>query len=125
MIAEMRGARTLVTLTLTVLVATAISWWLRSGGGGPPGQPIHIEGSRVVVENRTDEAWRNVSVTINAYYRATVPTIDARGRLETPLASLETGLGHRFDTAREHVTRVEVRATGASGKPVEIDWDAK
>ena len=47
------------------------------------------------------------------------------GRLEAPLAGFVTGFGQRFDTAREHVTRVEVRATDPSGRPVALDWDEK
>lgn len=77
----------------------------------------------MIVENHTRDAWRGVSVTINAYYRATAETIDPGGRLEAPLANLETGLGHRFDPARERVRHVEVRAVDASGKPVSIDWE--
>lgn len=119
-----RRARTLVTLTLTALVAAAIAWLLRSGGGAS-GESIRIEGARVVVENQSGQAWRDVNVTINAYYRVRVQSIDPGGRFETPLANLETGLGQRFDPAREHVTRVEVRATDPSGKPVAIDWEDK
>jgi hypothetical protein len=109
---------------LTALVAGVIAVALSSRWSGlPAGQPIRIEGRRVVVENQTAQAWRSVSVTINAYYRATKPAIEPGGRLELPLANLETWLGHRFDVAREHVSRVEVRATDASGTPVSIDWE--
>ena len=62
---------------------------------------------------------------MNAYYRGGSRTLSAGGRLEAPLANFETGLGQRFNTAREHVMRVEVRATDASGKPVALDWDEK
>jgi hypothetical protein len=117
-------ARTVVTLALTAVVATAISFALRSGGGAS-GDPIRIEGQRLIVENRTRQAWTGVSVTVNAYYRVKAQTVDGGGRLETPLATLETGLGQRFNAAREHVTRVEVRATDAAGKPVAIDWDER
>jgi hypothetical protein len=120
----MRGARTVVTLTLTALVATVIAFVMRSGRGAQE-DPIRIEGTRVVVENQTRQAWRDVNVTINAYYRVRAPSLDPGGRLETPLANLETGLGQRFNPAREHVMRVEVRATDTSGKPVAIDWDEK
>ena len=54
-----------------------------------------------------------------------LPRLRIEGRLEAPLASFETGFGQRFNTAREHVARVEVRATDASGKPVALDWDEK
>lgn len=120
----MRGARTIVTLTLTALVATAIAWFLHSGGG-PSAEPIRVEGARIVVENQTARAWNGVYVTINAYYRVRTPSLDPGGRFETPLANLETGLGQRFNTSRERVTHVEVRATDASGRPVAIDWDEK
>ncbi len=118
------GSRTIVTLALTALVAGAIAYAMRAGGRAPA-EPIRVEGQRLIVENATRRAWRGVSVTINAYYRVKADTIDPGGRLETPLGNLETGLGQRFDTAREHVTRVEVRATDASGQPVSIDWDDK
>jgi len=118
------GVRTVVTLTLTALVAAAIAFALRSGGG-PSGEPIRVEGARIIVENQTAQEWSGVNVTINAYYRVRTPSIDPRGRFETPLANLETGLGQRFNPARERVTHVEVRATDAAGKPVAIDWDEK
>jgi len=41
------------------------------------------------------------------------------------MASFVTGLGQRFDTNREHISRVEVRATDAAGNPVVLDWDEK
>lgn len=120
----MRGARTVVTLTLTALVAGVIAYAFILRGAGP-GEAVRVEGQRVIVENRTGLAWRGVSVTINAYYRATAETLEPGGRLETPVANLQTGLGQRFNPAREHVTRVEVRATDASGAPVVIDWNEK
>jgi hypothetical protein len=85
--------------------------------------PIRQKGAWLVVENQTRSAWTNVSVTLNAYYRGTSPALAAGGRLEAPLANFVTGFGQRFNTAREHVSRVEVRATDASGQPVTLDWD--
>ena len=120
----MRHTRTIVTLALTAIVAAVIGRLLWSGDAAPT-DAIRIEGARVVVENQTSQAWRDVNVTINAYYRVRTGSIDPGGRLETPLVTLETGLGQRFNPAREHVTRVEVRATDVSGKPVAIDWDEK
>jgi hypothetical protein len=87
--------------------------------------PIRQNGSWIVVENQTKVPWKDVSVTINAYYRGVSPALSAGGRLEAPLANFVTGLGQRFNTAREHVSRVEVRATDASGNPVALDWDEK
>jgi hypothetical protein len=90
-----------------------------------PMPPIRQHGAWLVVENQTKTPWRDVSVTVNAYYRGVSPTVAAGARLEAPLASFVSGLGRRFDTAREHVMRVEVRATDASGQPVALDWDEK
>jgi hypothetical protein len=94
-------------------------------GCRPELPPIRQHGTWLVVENQTAAPWTNVSVTVNAYYRGVSPKLSAGGRLEAPLASFVTGLGQRFDTAREHVSRVEVRATDASGNPVVLDWDEK
>ena len=87
--------------------------------------PIRQRGAWLVVENQTPSPWTNVSVTLNAYYRGVSPALAAGGRLEAPLAGFVTGLGQRFNTAREHISRVEVRATDAAGHPVVLDWDEK
>jgi hypothetical protein len=85
--------------------------------------PIRQHGTWIVVENQTKSPWKDVSVTVNAYYRGVSPALSAGGRLEAPLGSFVTGLGQRFNTAREHVMSVAVRATDASGNPVALDWD--
>jgi hypothetical protein len=87
--------------------------------------PIRQHGAWLVVENQTTSPWKDVSVTLNAYYRGVSPALAAGGRLEAPLANFVTGLGQRFNTAREHISRVEVRATDASGQRVALDWDEK
>jgi hypothetical protein len=93
------------------------------GGCRAEAPPIRQHGAWLVVENQTKVPWQDVSVTLNAYYRGVSPRLSAGGRLEAPLAGFVTGLGQRFDTAREHIRRVEVRATDASGHPVVLDWD--
>ena len=108
---------------LTAVVATAIAVTtvlMRGRGEGPP---IRQRGGWLVIENHSKMEWRDVSVTVNAYYRGVAPRVAPGARLEAPLAGFTTGLGQRFDTSREHVSRVEVRATDASGKPVLLDWD--
>lgn len=87
--------------------------------------PIRQRGAWIVVENQTKRPWRDVSVTVNSYYRGVSPRLEPGGRLEAPLAGFVTGLGQRFNTAREHIARVEVRATDTAGNPVAIDWDEK
>jgi hypothetical protein len=87
--------------------------------------PIRLNGAWLVVENQSKIEWRDVSVTVNAYYKGVAPRVAVGGRLEAPLNGFVTGFGQRFNPARETVTHVEVRATDASGKPVALDWDAR
>jgi hypothetical protein len=104
------------------LVLAGLAGALLLTGCGAELPPIRQKGSWIVVENQTRSPWKDVSVTVNAYYRGVSPTLAAGGRLEAPLANFVTGLGQRFNTAREHVMSVEVRATDASGQPVALDW---
>ena len=86
----------------------------------PP--PIRLNGRTLVVENQTKAEWRNVTVTVNGYYRGTASTLAPGAELDAGLSSFVTGLGQKFDPAREMVHTVEVRATDASGQPVSLDW---
>jgi hypothetical protein len=114
-------ARSKFTFGLTALAGVVVAFTLMRRGVDTP--PIWQHGGRLVIENQSQTAWENVSVTVNAYYRGVAPRVAPGGRLEAPLASFVTGLGQRFDTAREHVSRVEVRATDSAGNPVALDWD--
>jgi hypothetical protein len=87
--------------------------------------PVRLRGAWLIVENQTPSGWKDVTVTVNAYYRGGSPSLAAGGRLEAPLGNFVTGLGQRFNAAREHISRVEVRATDAAGHPVVLDWDEK
>ena len=109
-------------VAVAVVVIFAVS---RGACGRSLVPPIRQHGTWLVVENQTKSPWKDVSVTLNAYYRGVSPALAAGGRLEAPLANFVTGLGQRFNTAREHISRVEVRATDADGKPVVLDWDEK
>src|SRR6476469_9291129 len=112
-----RAVRVLAIITIMAAL------WLTACRAELP--PIRQRGAWLVVENQTKSPWKDVSVTLNAYYRGASPALAAGGRLEAPLAGFVTGLGQRFNAAREHVSRVEVRATDASGHPVVLDWDEK
>lgn len=107
-------------LALAAVAVAAYSFW-HAGGAQVP--PIRQRGTWIIVENQTTSPWKDVSVTINAYYRGVSRELSAGGRLEAPLAGFATGLGQRFNTMKEHIRRVEVRATDASGNPVALDWD--
>ena len=110
-----------VLIVLAVVGVAAVMVYRAGGGGNLP--PIRQRGTWLVIENQTKSPWRDVSVTLNSYYRGVSPSLSAGGRLEAPLAGFVTGLGQRFNTAREQIRRVEVRATDGAGAPVALDWD--
>ena len=109
------------TVVVALAVLGAVLFVTRRGRDDAPS--IRLHGEWLVVENQSKIEWRDVSVVVNAYYKGVAPRVAPGGRLEAPLAGFVTGLGQRFDTGRERVTRVEFRATDASGKPVALDWD--
>lgn len=109
------------SLALAAVAFAGYSFWHTGRGADFP--PIRQRGTWIVVENQTTSPWTDVSVTINAYYRGVSPALGAGGRLEAPLAGFTTGLGQRFNTMKEYIRRVEVRATDASGNRVALDWD--
>lgn len=84
--------------------------------------PIQVHGRTLVVENQTSREWRDVTVTVNAYYQGRSESLAPGGRLEAGLSNFMTGFGQRFNPARESVKTVTVHATDASGAPVTLDW---
>ena len=103
-------------LVLGVVVALAVG-----GCRGKP-EPIRLNGRTLVVENQSAREWRNVTVTVNGYYRGGSTSLAPGGELDAGLSTLVTGFGQKFDPGRESVHTVEVRATDASGQPVSLDW---
>ena len=116
--------RRVASFGATIVAALAVVAYL--GRETRPAEPsIYQRGARIVVENPTKMDWTDVQVTINAYYRGVSPKLSAGGRLEAPLDGFTTGLGQRFNPARETVRHVEVRATTAAGQPVSLTWDGR
>lgn len=118
----MRKLSLLVTVLAGLGVAAYMLFWPDNRSLLPP---IRQRAAWLVIENQTKSPWRDVTVTLNHYYRGVSPTLSAGGRLEAPLASFVTGLGQRFNTVREHISHVVVRATDAAGNPVTLEWDEK
>src|SRR6266496_1188214 len=69
-------------VAIAVIVIFIVS---REGCGRPAVPPIRQRGAWLVVENQTKLPWKDVSVTLNAYYRGVSPTLAAGGQLEAPL----------------------------------------
>jgi hypothetical protein len=110
--------RTAARLACLTLIAAALTVAACSS----PREPIVVDEGYNTIENQTSSAWRTVKVTVNDYYGGTVPELGPGGRLNVPLSQLQTGLGQKFDRGRQSVSKVEVTATDADGKPVKLSW---
>jgi hypothetical protein len=104
--------------------ATALLLVLAIGSSAckPPPPPIEVQDGRLTVSNRTPEAWRDVRVLVNHHFGGGADLLPAGGRLDVPLAQLQTGFGQKFDRSRQRIERVEVTATTASGQPLRLLW---
>lgn len=87
--------------------------------------PISVGEGSVVVENQTDQEWRNVLITVNDHFRGGARTLAPLGRLNAPLSQFQSAGGQRFAPERQIVTKVVVTATDAAGQPVKIEWDPR
>ena len=85
--------------------------------------PVTFQGGIVTVENQTSREWRNVIVTVNDHFRGGSATLAPGGRLTAPLSGFQTAFGQRFDQAHQSVTKIEVAATDADGKPIALSWN--
>jgi hypothetical protein len=83
-------------------------------------QPILVEATRIIVDNRTADPWSNVEVWVNDHYRVTKPTMAAGERFMIPLDAFVAGFGQRFDPKRQVVQGVEVTARARAGAPVRL-----
>lgn len=88
----------------------------------PPRDPITLEEGVITVENQTGSEWRDVRVVVNDYFGGQVPSLAPGARLNAVLNNMQTGLGQRFDRSRMSVYKIEVTATDAEGRPVQLTW---
>lgn len=88
----------------------------------PPAPPISLQDGTVRVQNQSAEEWRNVRIVVNHHFGGGAASLPPDGVLNAPLSRMQTGLGQKFDRARQSVFRVEVTATTAGGEPVRLLW---
>jgi hypothetical protein len=85
-----------------------------------PIEPLILDGNTLIVNNRSSQDWTRVEIWLNTYYRATVPSLAAGGRLTAPLSSFVTGFGQRFDFHRAQIKDLRLTAKLPDGTPLEI-----
>jgi hypothetical protein len=85
-----------------------------------PEEPLKLDGNLLTVDNRTDADWSNVEIWLNTYYRATVPSIPAKGRFQTPLDNFVAGFGQRFNFRSMQIRDLRLTAKRPDGSPIEI-----
>jgi hypothetical protein len=104
-------------------VVVAVSSALVLGCSAPAGDPLQIDGTRLKIENQTDEDWTNVKVVVNRYFHGAAPRLAAGGRMDVQLNSLVSGYGQRFDMRRMPIKDLRVTANRPNGEPIEVVKD--
>jgi hypothetical protein len=103
-----------------ILIALTACVALTAGCTKPPVDPLQLEGTRLIVDNRTSDDWTDVEIWLNRVYRITVPRIAAGSRFTAPLDVFVAGFGQRFDFKRQQITDLRLAAKTADGTPVEL-----
>jgi hypothetical protein len=83
--------------------------------------PLALDGNRLTVTNLTESDWTGVEIWLNRYFRVTVPSIPAGGRVDTTLDSFVSGYGQRFDFTRMQVTDLRLTARLPDGAPLTLE----
>jgi hypothetical protein len=86
----------------------------------PPIEPLQLDGNLLTVNNRTSDAWKDVELWLNTYYRVTTQEIPPSGRFQVPLDAFVAGFGQRFNFRRMQVYDLKLVAKKPDGKPFEI-----
>lgn len=86
----------------------------------PAPEPIQLDRGLLTIDNRSSQAWSNVEIWVNQYFRITTSSIPAGGRFQAPLGSAVSGFGQRFDFHRMQVKDVRISAKLADGSPIEV-----
>jgi hypothetical protein len=100
----------------TLVVAAAVS----AACSRPAEEPLKLDGNVLTVDNRTDQEWKHVEVWLNTYYRLTIDSVPAHGRVQAPLDNFVAGFGQRFRFRQMQIHDLRLTATLPGGRPLEI-----
>ncbi len=109
-------------LLLGVLVVVVLGTLFSRRCGDDTRRAIAVGDGRVVVTNLTGQAWSDVDVWLNTWYRAQAPALAPGQRLEIPLRVFVAGYGQHFDTRARGPAGIEVTAKASDGSPVTLTW---
>ena len=88
----------------------------------PPIDPLRLDGSRLIVNNRTPDNWTGIEIKINRQYRVLVPQILSGQRFDASLEAFLDVYGNHFRYTHQQVKDVRLTAT-AKGRPVDLTMD--
>ena len=89
----------------------------------PPVDPLRLDGTRLVVNNRTPDRWNDVEIKINRQYRVVVPEILAGQRFDASLEAFLDVYGNHFRYTHQQVKDVRLTAKLPNGQPVDLTMD--
>jgi hypothetical protein len=89
----------------------------------PEIDPLRLDGSRLTVNNRTKDTWKNVQVSINRQYRISAPEILPGQRFDASLDAFLDVYGNHFYYKRQQIKDVHLTAAVAGGPPVDMHMD--
>ena len=85
--------------------------------------PFQLDGSRLTVNNRTADRWKNVEVKINRQYRIAALEILPGQRFDASLDAFLDVYGNHFYYRRQQIKDVHLTAKLSSGAPVDMHMD--
>jgi len=89
----------------------------------PEPDPLQLDGSRLTVNNRTKDDWKDVQVVINRQYRIAAASVVAGQRLDVTLDAFLDVYGNRFHYQRQQIKDVHLTAKTPGGTPVDMHMD--
>jgi len=105
-----------------LIASTTLSCLILGCASKPPIDPLRLDGSRLIVNNRTPDIWNDVEIKINRQYRVAVPEILSGQRFDAPLEAFLDVYGNHFRYSHQQVKDVRLTAT-ANGRPVDLTMD--
>ena len=107
-------------LALALLAGVSL---IASCSNQPEPDPLQLQGSRLTVNNRTKDDWKEVQVVINRQYRIAAQEMVAGQRLDASLDAFLDAYGNHFYYQRQQIRDVHLTAKTKAGTPVDMHMD--